>query len=111
MEWNPKRRDGSRDLSGIGNGFLWSSFLSLIDNEHIMHHQPPLSLGYLKYGAAIEGSITLNLPQDEMCVLLFCLLVITRNHSPFNYQNSHYYRLARLVKVFMVFAIFGSYTM
>ncbi|XP_046645055.1 proton-coupled amino acid transporter-like protein CG1139 isoform X2 [Daphnia pulicaria] len=41
--------------------------------------------GYLKYGAAIEGSITLNLPQDEI--------------------------LARLVKVFMVFAIFGSYTM
>ncbi|XP_032786640.2 proton-coupled amino acid transporter-like protein CG1139 [Daphnia magna] len=41
--------------------------------------------GYLKYGAEIQGSITLNLPQDEI--------------------------LARLVKVFMVLAIFGSYTM
>lgn len=95
----------------LAMGFYGLLFSLLSIMKHIMHQQPPLSLGYLKYGAAIKGSITLNLPQDEMCVLLFCLLVITRNHSPFNYQNSHYYRLARLVKVFMVFAIFGSYTM
>ncbi|KAI9557363.1 hypothetical protein GHT06_017191 [Daphnia sinensis] len=41
--------------------------------------------GCLKYGAEIQGSITLNLPQNEI--------------------------LARLVKVFMVLAIFGSYAM
>lgn len=73
----------------------------------------PFSLGYLKYGAEIQGSITLNLPQDEMYALLFVFYrlqhAITLHLITKVLLN--YYRLARLVKVFMVLAIFGSYTM
>lgn len=28
-------------------------------------------IGYLKYGDKVEGSLTLNLPQDEMWVYMF----------------------------------------
>lgn len=46
--------------------------------------------GYLQYGSAVEASVTLNLPEDEIpaqCVRLMMALAIIVSHAVMNYVN------------------------
>lgn len=63
-----------------------------------------VSAGYLRYGEDIQGSITLNLPEDEAWVHL----EIVRQHFDSSILFS-FGRLAQVVKILLVIAICGNY--